>query len=143
MSGIVAESELHLARRIAISAYQAFRYAMHNVGPRNQPLPSWDDLPEEAQDGWFRAVFVVKAETEEVTSVPWTEIAQRAYEVYAKAVGAGSVLWSTLDPKQQVAWEAAARHILTLFEFEAPSEEDIESMEAEWATWSTKRGNNE
>ena len=143
MSGLTTESELYLARRIAISAYQAFRYAMHNKGPRDQLLPSWDDLPEEAQDGWFRTVFVVKAETEEADSVPWAEIAQKAYEVYAKAVGAGSVPWNIIDLKQRVAWEAAARHILTLFEFEAPSEEDIESMEAGWTIWSTKRGNNE
>jgi hypothetical protein len=139
MSGMHAEQELQVARRIAISAYHAFRYAMHNVGPRDQPLPNWEGLPEEAQDGWFRAVFVVKAETDDVTDLPWYTLAQHAYEVYAKAVGQHATVWSALDKRQQVAWEAAARHILLVFESEDLTEETLGDLEAKWLAWVDRR----
>jgi hypothetical protein len=139
MSGMHAEQELQLARRIAISAYHAFRYALKNVGPRDQPMPNWEGLPEEAQDGWFRAVFVVKAGTEDVTDLPWSELAQHAYEIYAKAVGQHAGPWATLDKKQQVAWEAAARHILLVFESEDLTEETLEQLETKWMVWADRR----
>lgn len=138
--GMEAEQELAMARRIAISGYNAFRYAMHNVGPREQPLPEWDNLPEEAQDGWFRAVFVVKAETEDVVDLPWLTLAQKAYEVYAKAIGEHAGPWVNLDRKQKVAWESAARHILLVFESEDLTDETLGDMEAKWTSWADKRG---
>lgn len=140
MSGLVAEAETQVARRIAMSAYNAFRYALHNKGPRDQELPAWGDLPEEAQDGWFRVVFVVRAETDGAINVPWSLFAQHAYEVYAKAVGSHAVTWGSLDPAQQIAWEAAARHVLGLFEAEDLSDDDeIENQEAQWTTWADRR----
>src|SRR5579864_3988519 len=139
MSGLAAENEFELARRIAMSAYQAFRYAMQNKGPRGQELPAWEFLPDEAKDGWFRAVFVVKVETEDVQGKPWVAIAQAAYGVYAKAVGAGSAPWKDLPPQQKVGWEAATRHILALFESEDLTEEEVDKLESKWITWAIQR----
>lgn len=139
MSGYAAEQELQLARRIAVSAYHAFRYALHNQGPRGQDLPHFEQLPEEAQDGWFRAVFVVRAETEDVNALPWSILAQHAYEIYARAIGQHATAWKDLDPKQQTAWEAAARHTLGLFESEDLTDETIEDAETKWLAWADRR----
>ena len=137
--GFAAENELQVARRIAVSAYNAFRYAMNNVGPRDQQLPHFGDLPDEAQDGWFRSVFVVKAVTEDVQEMPWSTLAQKAYAVYAKAIGEGARPWADLDPKQKIAWDAAARHTLELFEAEELDPEAMEDAEAKWLAWASRR----
>lgn len=139
MGGNEAEAEAALARTIAVSAYRAFRYAMHNKGPRGQELPSWEFLPSEAQDGWFGAVFAIRVATEEVDRKQWSDIAAEGYKVYARAIGKGAPEWKDLPHDQWLAWGAAARHIFNLFEADELTEDDIETQEAAWSTWADKR----
>lgn len=130
--GLAAMDEFALARRIAMSAYNAYRYAMHD---ETNP---WDRLPEDRQDGWFRMVFVVKAETEDCVDLKWSDLAKRAWEVYTKAVE-NAAPWDALTKQHQLAVEAATRHILMVFETEDLTEDMLEQMEAEWLPWADRR----
>ena len=131
MSGMNAQAELDNAMRIAHTTYNAFRYAMKNQGPRDQALPSWGELPEEAQDGWLRAVVVTSASVEEVNNPLWSDLAKAAFETYARK----AITWTTLEPRQQLAWQAAVRHLVNVLDLEDPFDVDIEEMESRWFSW--------
>ena len=138
--GFEAEAELRMARTIALSAYRAFQYAEAVGG--GVVLP-WDQLPEEAQNGWLRVVFVVHAVTEEADNVPWSHIAKTAYNVYAKAFHS-VIEFDTLSPQTQLAWQAAVRHIVSIFAMTDDddsdvTEEGLQEMETCWLSWTMRK----
>jgi len=133
-SGRSAEDALMKCRAIVVSAYRAFRYALHG-----DELVSWDNLPEIAQDGWLRVVVRVQELTENCENLAWEEIAREIHDFYKKSMGQAPAAWDHVHPLQRTAWQAVVRHILTLFEAEDLTEDTLDDMEVSWASWADKK----
>jgi hypothetical protein len=123
------------------SMFSAFRYAQNCRGPDGQKLPIWIDLPEEAQTAWPQTVEVATALITSSEGARYVDLARQAYIAYARAVGRGHVRvqWEALRRTQQLAWEAAVRHLANCLSFAEHTAEDIEAHESHWRDWVEKR----
>ena len=106
--------------------------------------PDWGGLPDLKKEAWVLAGnrLISWLTGEEPQGADWKKVA----DGFRINVDSKAVTWSDLDRREQLAWEAVARHLTALVDFQ---EDDMAGMsttfflESTWQEWLEKRLNKE
>ena len=100
---------------IAIGAMAAsvFRAYRNSLG-RSDREADWDSLEDDARAGWVDACGVALDILEDAQELPWTTLATRMFEAWARRLEYPTREYQTLGHTLRTAWVIAARHAVNL-----------------------------
>lgn len=113
------------------TCYEAFRSAALGHG---QQLCPWHDLGEGSQEGWLHVVQELTPVIAEAEEVRWISLARMAYMAYGEGT-----LFEEEPPVVKLRWEAAARHLANMIDWEQDDDSPVEKHQMFWRDWLAKK----
>lgn len=100
---------------------------------------SWDELGEDEQHAFGAAVKAVLDffDGEPREGVRWADVAAHAHLAYQRTLLGGDVAeeWAALPLETRLVWEALARHLANMLDFDPSEDGEIGGHEGHWYGW--------
>ena len=117
------------AEQLAMLGAKAYMMAGGAVASNEE----WPQLDDDAQLAWCSVGDKTLHRLEGLDGVKFNEVARRIYGWWAASLGKDAADWDKESLEEQVAWEAAARHLAWCLNCDEPAEgHDVQMWEA-WA----------
>jgi hypothetical protein len=112
---------------LAGTCYEAYRMAA--LG-HDCPLCPWQDLGEGSQEGWAHVVQELTPVIAEADNISWLTLARMAYMAYGEGT-----LFEDEPPVLRLRWEAVARHLANMLDWERDDDQPVEKHQMFWRDW--------